>query len=617
VELKVMTESKRKKVAVETGLYLVIVLLIAAVANVLVAGSSTRVDVTKNQRFTLSDGSGRLVSNLKEPMLVDVYVTRGLAKLEAYIDDLTALLSEYERVGKGKFKFTLIEAKTEELREQAKEAGLQPMTFAAQAETGDDQAAIATGYFGMVLKYGSEKAAQPLMPGNSEGLEFQLTMKIRELRDRADSIKHKIGVVTGKDELKLSDTNLTARRGQGGPNIRAIIDQYFPFYEFVDVDLKEGADAIDPALDGLVITQPQKDYTDKELRRIDQFLMLGGKSLAVFASAVNLKPSDAKMEAELDTHELDKLLAGYGINMKSNLLLDFGAQFQTGFLTQGGVTAVRHPPIAHVMNDPSLEGNERLLDTGFATFFHLEEAAFPYPSTLEILKDKQPPDVTLGVVARSTPNTSELTFEGKKELPLQAEGWEPKPDPKQHAIAAYAKGKLKSAFAGGGDNQGVETAEQAPTESKVLVVSSSQFLTNPFAYSGNGPELGGQFAMMGNVGGDQQLLAVSEPYARRYLTNTILALRNTLDWITGDSDLLAVSAKIVGDPNLRYANLDPPKMGVSPEEARKADEENKKIRRFTQQKIEWTLTLGLPFAFGLIGVLRWRTQLNRRGSLKV
>lgn len=611
------TENKRKKVAVETGLYLVVVLAIAAVANVLVAGSTQRVDVTKNERFTLSDGSGRLVRSLKEPLLVDVYVTRGLAKLEAYIDDLTNLLDEYERTSEGKFKYTLIEAKTEELREQAKEAGLQPMTFAAQAETGEDQAAIATGYFGMVLKYGSEKAAQPLMPGNSEGLEFQLTMKIREIRDRADGIKHKIGVVTGKDELKLSDTNLVQRRGQGGPNIRGVIDQYFPFYEFVDVDLKEGEEAVDESLDGLIITQPQKDYTDKELRRIDQFLMLGGKSLAVFASAVNLKPNDAKMAAELDAHELDKLLAGYGLNLKPNLLLDFGAQFQTGFFTNAGVTAVRHPPIAHVMNDPSLEGDQRLLDTSFATFFHLEEAAFPYPSSIELLKDKQPAEVQIGVVARTTPNTSELTFEGSKELPLQAEGWEPKPDPKQHVIAAYAKGKLKSAFAGSGDNLGVEAAEQAPEESKVLIVSSSQFLTNPFAYSGNGPELGGQFAMMGNVGGDQKLLAVSEAYARRYLTNTILAVRNTLDWITGDSDLLAVSAKIVGDPNLRYADIDPPKLGVSEEEARKVDESNKKLRRATQQKIEWTLTLGLPFMFGLIGVLRWRTQLNRRSALKV
>jgi ABC-type uncharacterized transport system involved in gliding motility auxiliary subunit len=617
VGLNMAKDSKRKKVAAETGIYLIVIVAIAAVANILSAGSTQRFDTTKNERFTLSQGSGRMVKNLKEPMLVDAYVTRGLAKLESYIDDLNSLLTEYERVSDGKFKFTIIEAKTEELREQAKEAGLQPMTFAAQAETGEDQAAIASGYLGLVLKYGSEKAAVPLMPGYSEGLEFQLTMKIRELRDKADSVKHKIGVLTGKDELKLSDTNLTARRGQGGPNIRAIIDQYFPFYEFVDVDLKDGAEAIDESLGGLVITQPQKDFTDKELRRIDQFVMRGGKALAVFASAVNVKASDPKMEAELDTHELDKLLAGYGINLKADMLLDFGAQFQTPVPTQAGIAVVRHPPVAHVVNDPSLEGDKRLLDTGFATFFHLEEAAFPYPSTLELMRDKQPPDVKLSVVARTTPNTTELTFEGKKEFGVKLEGWEQKPDPKQHVIAAVAKGKLKSAFAGTGDNQGVETAEQAPEDSKVLVVSSSQFLTNPFAYSGNGPELGGQFAMMGNVGGDPTLLAISDPYAKRYLTNTILAFKNTLDWITGDEDLLEVSAKIIGDANLKYSNLEPPKMGVSPDEVRRIDEQNKKLRRLTQQKLEWTLTLGIPFLFGAFGVFRWRSRLNRRSSLKL
>lgn len=612
------SENKRKKVALETGLYLLVIIAIAAVANVLSSSSTARYDATKNERYTLSEGSSRLVRSLKEPILVDAYVTRGLAKLEVYIDDLVSLLKEYERTSDGKFKFTVIEAKTEELREQAKEAGLQPMTFAAQAETGEDQAAIASGYLGLVLKYGSEKAAQPLMPGYSEGLEFQLTMKIRELRDKADGIKHKIGVVTGKDELKLSDTNLTARRGQGGPSIRAIVDQYFPFYEFVDVDLKNGDEAIDETLDGLVVTQPQKDYTDKELRRIDQFLMLGGKSLAVFASAVNIKPSDPKMEAELNTHGLDTLLAGYGLNLQKDMLLDFGAQFQTPLMTQAGFTAVRHPPIAHVMNDPSLEGDERLLDTGFATFFRLEEAAFPYISGIELLKDKQPPEVKIRAVARTTPNTTQLTFEGKQEFPLRLEGWESKPDPKQHVIAAVAEGPLKSAYAGGGgDSQGVEAPEQAASPSKVLLVASSQFLTNPFAYSGNGPELGGQFAMMGNVGGDQTLLAVSDPYAKRYLTNTILSFKNTLDWITGDSDLLAVSAKIVGDPNLRYVNIDPPKMGISEDEMRRVEEENKKLRRMMQGKIEWTLTLGIPILFGFIGIGRWRSRQNRRVNLKL
>ena len=51
----------------------------------------------------------------------------------------------------------------------------------------------------------------------------------------------------------------------------------------MSVDLKGGDIAVDENLDGLIITQPGKDLTEKELRRIDQFVMKG-KSLAVIAS---------------------------------------------------------------------------------------------------------------------------------------------------------------------------------------------------------------------------------------------------------------------------------------------------------------------------------------------
>ncbi len=611
------TEKARRKVATETGLYVVVLAAIVVVVNVLSAGASSRSDWTKNERYTLSKGSARLVNSLQEPMLVDACITRGLAKLEVAVDDLTSLLKEYERAGNGKFQFTLIEAKTEELKEQCKEGGLQPLTFAAQAETGDDQAAIAQGYFGLIFKYKSEKDAQQLMPGQAEGLEFLLSNKIRELRNKGDEIKHKIGVVTGKDELKLTDTNLLPRRGQGGANIQGILNQHFPFYEFVNVELKEG-EAIDEELMGLVVTQPQKDYTDKELQRIDEFLMRGGKSLAVFASAVNIKPNEPKMKATLNTHGLEKLLAGYGINMKKDMLLDYGAHLQIPIITQAGIQPVRHPPVAHVAEDPRLdEEDEQLLDTSFPTFFRLPEAAFPYPSSLELDKDKQPADVKFQVVARTTPNTTALVDENL-DLPLQLQGWQPKPPFEQHVIAAAVDGKLKSAFAGA-EGERLEVPEVAPTESRVLVVSSSQFLTNPFAYSGNGPELGQQFQMFGNVGGDPQLLAVAGQYANRYLTNTILAVKNTLDWMTGDQDLLAISAKIIGEPNLKYSSIKPPEIPVdaTEEDLKRIEEEYKQARKTLQQRVEWTLTLVVPLLFAGFGVFRWRNRQNKRSELKL
>ncbi len=611
------TQDQKRKAATQTGLYLIVIVAIAVVANMLSFKAYTRIDTTRNERYTLSKGSGRLLGSLKTPLQVDAYVKTGLPQLDAFVRDLTDLLKEYEREGKGKFKFTIIEPNTDELREQAKEAGLQEQPFGEMSATGDDQASIAQGFLGLVLKYGSEKLVMPQLDyRQSEGLEFWITNKIREIRDKADDIKHRIGVVTNKDELKLTDGNLMPKqRGGQGPNLKGILEQAFPFYKVEELDLKDGESEIDKDLAGIIITQPQKDYTEKELRRIDEFMMRGGKSLVVYASAVNLKPNDASMSASLNTHGLEKLLDGYGIHMNKDAVFDHGAQFRVQVMTQTGQPAwIRHPGIAHVVNDTRMDEKEKLLDTGFAGFFRMDEVVLPFPSSLELKRDKQPQDVKLEAVLRSTPATS---VEKSETIDMKLrEQWRPKPPQQQRVLAAYADGKLKSAFAGN-PADGITPPERAPQPSRVLVVSSSLFLTNPFAYAGNGPDLGGQFQMFGAVGGDPQLLMFAQPYAK-YLTPMIISLKNTLDWMSGDSDLIAASAKLIGDANLTYSSVSKPKFKAEDDEneIKKKDEEYRAARKNVQRNVQWWLILGMPVAFGAFGVLRWRSRQARRHEIK-
>lgn len=611
------TEEQKRRVAAQTGLYVLVIAAIVVVANLLASKAYVRKDVTRTERYTLSQGSGHLLSTLKSPIQVDAYVKTGLPQLDAFVSDLTDLLQEYQAAGKGKFKFTLIEPNTDDLRSQAKEAGLQEQPFVDPSQTSEDQAAIAQGYMGLVFKYGSEKAVIPFLnPGQGEGLEFWITNKIREIRDKADEIKYRIGVITEKDELKLSDQNLVPKQGrqQGSPSMQSILEQAFPYYKIEDVKLSE-TESIDAGFKGLIVTQPRKEYTEKELRRIDEFLMRGDKALVVFASAVTLKPQDATMSASLNLHNLDKLLTGYGIQMNKDAVMDYGAQFRIGVMVpNGGMAWIRHPGIAHVVNDPRLDENEKALDTAFPAFFRMEEVIFPFPSSLTLLKDKQPKDVKVEVVARTTPATS-LDKSETVDMKLR-EQWKPKPPMEQRVIAAATTGKLKSAFGGAGDS-GITVPDRAAKESRVLVVSSSLFLTNPFAYAGNGPDLGGQFAMFGNVGGDENLLQIAQPYTK-HLTSTILSFKNTLDWMAGDSDLLAASAKLIGDPNLTYASVAKPKFKAEDDEAeiKRKDEEYKLARKRLQQSIQWTLTLGVPLLFGAFGIVRWRRRDAQRAQLK-
>jgi ABC-type uncharacterized transport system involved in gliding motility auxiliary subunit len=608
---------KRKKSAVESGVLILIVAAILVAVNALSSlGIYARKDVTKAEKFTLSKGSGNLLHSMKQDLVVDAYVTKGLPKLDAFVRDLRDLLQEYKNAGGGKFQYSIIEPKDEDTKKKAKDAGLVEQPFGEASDT-EEKTAVTQGFMGLVFMYGEQQdVIKFLPPDRTDGLEFWITNKIREIRDKGDDIHHKIGVLTGHDEIKPTEANLVPTN-MGKFAIQGIITQNFPFYTFQDVDIKNGDSEVPDELDGLLVTQPGKDLTEKELRRIDQFLMKG-KALAVLASAVNVKANDASMNASLNTHGLEKLLAGYGVDLNKDAVLDFWRRVRLVVPTAGGLAQPDFPQVLEVQDDPRLSGDERLVDTGFACLFRVEDIAVPFASSLTLKKDMQP-GAKMQVVMRSSPYSVHLTADNADLRPFQK--WASKLkglQQQQFAIAADVEGTLKSAFPEG-DKQGVDAPAQSAKPARVFVIASSQFLANPFARAGNSPDMGQFGMMMPNLGGDEQLLMIAGPYAQQFVTGTILVFKNTLDWLTGDTDLLAVSAKILSDPNLVYGDL--PRVKITPDESedqiRKQEEELKEGRKAQQRNVELLLILGIPVIFAAYGLLRWRMRLAARANATI
>lgn len=598
-----MAESTRNKVATQTGGFLVLVLAIGILVNVFAAFNRTRIDLTQAQRYTLSAGSGRLVSSLKQPLSVDAYVTAGVPFVNTFVDDLVTLLGEYEATGGGKFQYTVIEADTEDLRQQAKDAGLQQLAFTQTEGAGSS---VTAGYLGLVLKYGSEQEVIQLHPQMAQGLEFIVGSKMRELRSKVDEVKFKIGVVTDKKELKLSDQNLMRRDPRRpSPTVDAVLRANLPYYEFENVVLSE---PIDASLNGLLITQPGDDYTDQELKLIDDFLMLGGKSLAVFAGAANMRPNDATMTATLDTHNLDALLNGYGMELQQDVVVDRQRGLRMTLLSALGAMELTHPAVTMVTDDPRYDEDEALIDTQFAPFFGLQQLSFPFASSIKLNRAVQPADVTLKAVARTSEDAMVLN-EPSPQLGLRRDWTNLKGEDAQYVLAATAEGKLQTAFPVEG-----QEARRAPEISRVMLVASGEFITNPFAYSGNGPDLGPQFAKFGAVGGDDELLMVADAYVQ-LLDTMIGTLVNTLDWMSGDPELLAATAKFFGEPDLVFP-VELPKLeeGDTAEDARRKEEAYQGAKAATQKRIQWTLTSAIPVFFAALGFMRWRSRESKRND---
>ena len=152
----------------------------------------------------------------------------------------------------------------------------------------------------------------------------------------------------------------------------------------------------------------------------------------------------------------------------------------------------------------------------------------------------------------------------------------------------------------------------------MLVVSSSLFLTNPFAYAGNGPELGGQFAMFGAVGGDQELLMFADRTRRVPDQHDPLAQEHArLDERRLRPDRRQRQADRRRQPDLQ--DVDQPKFGAEDDEdeIKKKDEEYRQARKSQQISVQWALTLGLPLVVAGFGVLRWRRRQSRKDQYKL
>lgn len=624
---------RKQRAATLSWVFLAILAAGLVLVNALGHMTNKRIDATKNEQFTLSQGSARLVrEGLNENLVITLYVTRGLPKIELFVDDLTNLLGEYKAASNGKLDFRVIEPNTPELEKEAEDAGLQKFAFGEGSETGD-ATTIAQGFMGMVFEYGTEKDVIPaLMPGQFDyGLEFQITTKIRQIRDKADDAKPKVGLVQ-KPGLKLGDTNLMpAQGGQQGPSVRQVIDQYFPFYDFREVDLEAGEAAIDPELDGVVVLQASEDWTDKELARIDEFLMRGNKALLVIAGAASMKAADASMKASLNTYGIDKLTQGYGIGINKDVVIDLTALPRLPIPTRTG--QAQYIPaygILQLAAEDDVDGDEEKpqLDNSFAGFFRLEQLAFPYPSSLTVQPDKQP-EAEVKIVARSSNQAWAEVGPGIEgaaatvDLALKnLESVKPSGDPQSYPIAAYVDGKLKSALVNNealAKPEGLEIPAESAAPSRVFVLASPLFVVNPFAHAGNPPPMPPQMAMMGAMGGDRMLQMIAGPYTQAYLATNVVAFQHMLDWLTGDTALLAVSSKLIGAPSLSYKNV--PKPDIGPEDSEEAVKQKLKDyrdgRKELQQRVQLTLILLPPLAFLALGLFRWRRREANRSRIKL
>lgn len=438
-------------------------------------------------------------------MKVTAFVSPKGGRFAAVEASVKKLFAAYESATPGAIDFHYVAVADDADRERAKDAGLAEMSF---EEEGAKDAPH--GFAGLVFEHQTEiENIKFLTFDHDDELDYWVAVKLRELVARSQAKKWTIGIPTGHGEPRLDEPHLVMN---ADVSLRKIVAQYFPMYAFADVDLGR---PIPSTVDALLVTQPAKDYTDAELRAVDTFA-LSGKPVAIVASAVNVAAGDPKMQATLSTHRLETLTAGWGIEMKRNVVLDFGRSYSVHVMTTNGEEQLEFPALPEVNRLDKL-GSDPLLDPSFAPFFRIPQIAMPLASELVLHPEKQA-RARLKPILRSTPKATRETGETVDLSPMGKH--QPHGTPAVATLAASVEGELASAF----------DPSRHAKKAHVFVAASSAFFVNPLERAAHITDV--PPGMMAPPQRDESLEQLGMPYAQNYVTGMILAAKNLLDWMT-------------------------------------------------------------------------------------
>ena len=106
-------QTQRNRVAktgLGNGLFLLILAGVAVMLNLVSTDLYGRLDLTGDHRFTLAPASKKLVSDLKSPVEVKVFLSSELPPpYDSIQRELSDLLSEFAANGDGNFRFTIVD----------------------------------------------------------------------------------------------------------------------------------------------------------------------------------------------------------------------------------------------------------------------------------------------------------------------------------------------------------------------------------------------------------------------------------------------------------------------------------------------------------------------------
>ncbi len=299
-----------------------ILIIILTAINLIADRFYNRIDLTKDNRYTLSKTTENILENLEENAIVKVYLEgdfpsefkRLQIETRQHLEELIAINNHI------KFKFIDPLDTAEELIKQ----GLQPSRLTVQEDGKISEAVVfpwaTISYKGIVenislLTDVSKENQEQQLQQSIENLEFAFADAIHKVSSEKNQT---IAIIKGNGELE--DIYLAS-----------FLKQLSQYYKLAPFTLDSVSSNPQKTLEHLtkynlaIIAKPTEKFTEKEKFALDQFIINGGKSLwlidNVTAELDSLMQTGQNLAFNKDLNLTD-LLFNYGIRLNYDLIKD-------------------------------------------------------------------------------------------------------------------------------------------------------------------------------------------------------------------------------------------------------------------------------------------------------
>ena len=302
--------ASRRAVAVAV---LALIALVVASANIVAARFLTsRLDLTAEHLYTLSQGTLNTLAKIDEPVTLRFYYSSRLGdevpSYGVYAQRVRELLDQYVAAAHGKIRLEVHNPQAfSDVEDRAVAFGLKGVPLNQEGEQ---------VYFGLAATNSTDdqQVIAFFAPERERFLEYDLTKLVHSL---AFPKKTVVGLMTA---LPLEGDMMAMMRGRPSQPM-AVIEQLQQLDRVKP--LASDIDAIPADIDVLLLVHPQ-NLPDKTLFAIDQFVLKGGKALVFVDPLSELQashPSQLNPPGSPNSSNLERLFKSWGIEVPANTVV--------------------------------------------------------------------------------------------------------------------------------------------------------------------------------------------------------------------------------------------------------------------------------------------------------